>query len=68
MNNFKLMDLERIKEMSKEDIISFIEAKYINNNDNGISLNYSGKSEPWEIVKKVKPKFRKSFYSYRNLK
>lgn len=64
MNNFKLMDLENIKEMSKEEIIDFIESKYIESNDNGISLNYFGKSEPWEIVKKVKPKFRKSSYTY----
>ncbi len=66
MNNFKLIDLERIKDMSKEEIIDFIESKYNNNNDNGISLNYFGKSEPWEIVKKVKPKFRKSSYTYPN--
>jgi adenine-specific DNA-methyltransferase len=66
MNNFKLMDLERIKEMSKEEIVDFIESKYMNSNDNGISLNYSGKSEPWEIVKKVKPKFRKNAYTYPN--
>lgn len=64
MNNFKLMDLEHIKKMSREELINFIESKYTSKNDYGISLNYSGKSEPWEIVKKVKPKFRKSKYIY----
>ena len=68
MNNFNLMDLEKIKSMTKEELIDFIENKFSNFNDNGISLNYFGKSQPWEIIRQVKPKIRKNERHYGNPK
>ena len=58
----KFPDISNFSNLSKDEIIYYLKNFYCN--DKSVSLSYSGKTDPWDIVRLVKPKMQKTLFHY----